>query len=123
MCTDHVCTCLAKIGINIERGTSVGASQKCGWGIARKAKGKCGVQPEVWLMIRIETTKGECGSQPEVWLEIRKIRADHMMSHQCQKFALFSPFPFFFLTFIGQDKTQDITPCASHMMALQANAD
>jgi len=95
---------LAKIGINIERGTSVGASQKCGWGIARKAKGKCGVQPEVWL-------------------EIRKIRADHMMSHQCQKFALFSPFPFFFLTFIGQDKTQDITPCASHMMALQANAD
>jgi len=28
---------------------SVGTSQKCGWGRARSAKGKCGVQPEVWL--------------------------------------------------------------------------
>ena len=60
---------------------SVGASQKCGWGKAikiRTAKGKCGVQPEVWLTIRIEQptrsvagqsgVKGMCGSQSEVWL-------------------------------------------------------
>ena len=57
---------------------SVGASQKCGWGRAIRIKGKCGVQPEVWLTIRIRTTnqkcgwakrvKGMCGSQSEVWL-------------------------------------------------------
>jgi len=28
---------------------SVGASQKCGWGRAKITKGKCGIQPEVWL--------------------------------------------------------------------------
>ena len=70
------------IGINIERGMNMGASQKCSWGRARRAKGKCGIQPEVQFMIRIETTKGECISQSKVWLEIRKIRADHMTSHR-----------------------------------------
>ena len=40
---------------------SVGASQKCGWGKARRAKGKCGIQPEVWLTIRIRTTNQKCG--------------------------------------------------------------
>jgi len=60
----------------------VGASQKYGWGRARRAKGKCGVQPKVWLTIRIGTTKGECGSQSQVWLIDKKIRADHMTSHR-----------------------------------------
>ena len=41
----------------------------------------------------------------------------------CQKFALFLPFSIFFLTIFGQDKTQDITLYASHIMALQDNAD
>jgi len=54
------------------RGMNVGASQKCGWDRARRTKGKCGVQPEVWLMIRIETTKGKCGSQSQVWLIDKK---------------------------------------------------
>jgi len=46
---------------------SVGASQKCGWGRViriRKTKGKCGIQPEVWLGKVM--TKGECGSQWKV---------------------------------------------------------
>jgi len=53
---------------------SVGASQKYNWGRAiriRRTTGKCGIQPEVWLTIRISTTNQKCGwakrSQRNVW--------------------------------------------------------
>jgi len=43
---------------------NVGANQKCGWGRAIRIKitqGKYGIQPEVWLMIRIGVTSQKCG--------------------------------------------------------------